>query len=99
MRLTYTLELDLSDDVLGRGPLKELTTPEEVSAEIMRQAFERVGKRLAGREIRHLSVFAHLDSKPAAVPEGVEIGDGDLYPGEECPTCGIAQLSKGAPAP
>lgn len=98
MVLTYTIELQLSDDVLGpsHSRLRELTEPDEVSAEIMRQAFARVGKRLAGRTIDYMTIFAHLDSVPSELPDDVTVGDEESYPGEACPTCGIAQLNKAA---
>lgn len=96
MNLTYTVEIELRN--AGGKNARKLGEPAEVSEEIMRAAFDHVGKRFAGYSIHYLTIWAHEDSKlPEDVDLGVEsIGEREFPPHSTCETCGITRFEMAA---
>lgn len=96
MKLTYTVEIELRN--AGGKHTPRLGEPAEVSEEIMRAAFDYVGKRIAGYPVHYLTIWAHEDSKlPEDVDLDVEtVGEREFPPHTTCETCGITKFEKAA---
>jgi len=72
MKLTYTVQLDLGNAGMG---FPKLGSREDVSAAIMREAFDKFpGHVVAGCRLNYLTIWPHDDSHPSEDPEDVERG-------------------------
>lgn len=88
MKLTYTIEVNLTDH-LRRDLLKD---PAAVSEKLMAVGFDLIGKTPFPRaRIDALTIWPHEDSRPATEPSDTAA---DFRPSETCPTCGTPKFKK-----